>query len=71
MSVTGRVWLRQVSRRARKAQRNDPELHAALVWARNEVLDAAARGDIDLALPLHLEDLGDGRVHVSNFGRSA
>lgn len=71
MTVTGRTWLKHAARTARKSKRNNPDLYAALMWARNEVLDAAARGDIDLGLPLNLEDLGDGRVRVKNLKESA
>lgn len=66
MTVTGRAWLREAGRRARKAKRNDPDLYAALMWARNEVLDAAGRGDIDLGLPLVLEHFGGVDVRVRN-----
>lgn len=65
---TGREWIASVSKKARQVKRDDPDLYAALMWARDSVLDAASIGQIDLAQPVTLTASHDGRVHVTNAG---
>lgn len=62
--VTGREWLRALPLFARRLKRDDPESYDAVMWMRNELLDAVARGDVDLSLPLLVQHV-PGSAHVT------